>query len=44
MPDVLSDAQVRRFVDDGFVRLDAAFPRELADECRAPLPAGRRGP
>jgi hypothetical protein len=31
---MLSDAQVAAFVADGFVRIDAAFPRTLADECR----------
>ncbi|MCW0214055.1 MAG: phytanoyl-CoA dioxygenase family protein [Pseudonocardia sp.] len=34
---ILTDAQVRSFVTDGFTRLDAAFPRELADECRSLL-------
>ncbi|WP_421759293.1 phytanoyl-CoA dioxygenase family protein [Devosia sp.] len=33
----LSAAQIDAFVTDGFVRLDAAFPRELADQCRAIL-------
>jgi hypothetical protein len=33
----LTEAQVRQFVEDGFVRLDRAFPRELADEGRAIL-------
>ncbi len=40
MPDTisaLSAAQVEQFVTDGFVRLDEAFPRALADECRAIL-------
>jgi len=31
---VFDDAAIRRFVDDGFVRLDDAFPRALADEAR----------
>src|SRR4051794_32511047 len=30
----LSDAQIQQFVQDGFVRIDRAFPRELADEGR----------
>lgn len=30
----LSDAQIRQFIQDGFVRIDRAFPRELADEAR----------
>jgi hypothetical protein len=33
----LSDEQVTRFIRDGFVRLDGAFPRELADQGRAIL-------
>ncbi|MBX9590577.1 MAG: phytanoyl-CoA dioxygenase family protein [Hyphomonadaceae bacterium] len=33
----LSDAQVQQFIHDGFVRIDRAFPRALADECRAIL-------
>jgi hypothetical protein len=30
----LSDAQVQQFVDDGFVRIDHAFPTSAADEAR----------
>lgn len=33
----LTDAQVEAFIRDGFVRLDAAFPRTLAEEARAIL-------
>jgi hypothetical protein len=33
----LSDAQIASFIADGFVRIDNAFPTELADECRAIL-------
>ncbi|ANW01724.1 phytanoyl-CoA dioxygenase family protein [Bradyrhizobium icense] len=33
----LSDAQLDQFVQDGFVRLDNAFPRRLAEEGRAIL-------
>jgi hypothetical protein len=33
----LSDAQIKQFIQDGFVRIDRAFPRELADECHAIL-------
>lgn len=33
----LSDAQIQQFIDDGFVRLDRAFPKTLADEGRARL-------
>jgi len=31
----LCDAQIEQFIRDGFVRIDRAFPRELADEGRA---------
>jgi hypothetical protein len=34
---MLSEAEVEGFVRDGFVRIDQAFPRELADEARAML-------
>jgi hypothetical protein len=34
-PFALSLAQIDQFITDGFVRLDNAFPRELADEARA---------
>jgi hypothetical protein len=30
----LSNAQIRQFIQDGFVRVDRAFPRKLADEAR----------
>lgn len=30
----LSAAQIDQFIEDGFVRLDGAFPRSLADGCR----------
>jgi len=33
----LSLAQIDSFVADGFVRLDNAFPRDIADECRSIL-------
>lgn len=33
----LSDAQIQQFIQDGFVRLDRAFPRDLADQGRAIL-------
>lgn len=33
----LSAAQVRDFTDEGFVRLDEAFSRDLADRCTAEL-------
>ncbi len=34
---MLSDTQVRRFIEDGFVRLDDAFPRAIADSGRAKI-------
>lgn len=34
---MLSQAQVERFVQDGFVHPPGAFPRPVADECRAIL-------
>jgi hypothetical protein len=33
----LSDAQINAFITDGFVRIDDAFPKSIADECRAIL-------
>lgn len=36
-PRALSDAQIDQFVHDGFVRLDDAFPQQLAEEGRAIL-------
>ncbi|MFE2427949.1 phytanoyl-CoA dioxygenase [Streptomyces sp. NPDC059373] len=35
MGGVLTADQIERFVTDGFVRLPEAFPRSLAEECRA---------
>ncbi|GGU24906.1 phytanoyl-CoA dioxygenase [Actinomadura livida] len=32
---MLGGAQVQAFIEDGFVRIEGAFPREVADECRA---------
>jgi hypothetical protein len=37
MPTPLAPADVDRFVEQGFVRLPAAFPPELADQCRTLL-------
>jgi hypothetical protein len=34
---VLSASQIREFVRDGFLRIEAAFPRDLAKECRSIL-------
>ena len=34
---MLSDVQVDRFIKDGFVRIDGAFPREIADAGRPAL-------
>ena len=31
-PSVVGDAQIRQFIRDGFVKIQEAFPRELADE------------
>lgn len=36
-PHALTDAQIDSFITDGFVRIDDAFPRALADEGRAIL-------
>jgi len=33
----LSDDQIQQFIRDGFVRIDRAFPAELADEARTIL-------
>ena len=33
----LDPAEIERFINDGFVRIDGAFPRALADEARAIL-------
>jgi hypothetical protein len=33
----LSDDQIQQFIQDGFIRIDQAFPRELADEARTIL-------
>lgn len=35
MAAVLTDDQVERFITEGFIDLSEAFPRRLADECRA---------
>jgi hypothetical protein len=32
---MLSDAQVRAFIEDGYARIDGAFPREIADKGRS---------
>src|ERR1700738_4498737 len=34
---VLSDTQIRQFIDDGFVKIQGAFPSELADAGRSIL-------
>ncbi|WP_394828055.1 phytanoyl-CoA dioxygenase family protein [Pendulispora albinea] len=33
-PSGLSAAQIDQFISDGFIRVDEAFPRDLADACR----------
>lgn len=37
MPDALTTSQIEHFVDQGFVKLEGAFARVLADEARAIL-------
>jgi hypothetical protein len=37
LSNALSAAQIDRFITEGFVRLDEAFPRDIADQCRAIL-------
>jgi hypothetical protein len=34
---VLSDAQIQQFIRDGYLKIDAAFPRDLADQGRSIL-------
>jgi hypothetical protein len=34
---VLSDAQIQQFIRDGFLKIEAAFPRDLADQGRSIL-------
>ena len=34
-PRALDGAQIEQFIQQGFVRIDSAFPRELADRGRA---------
>ena len=36
-PSVVADAQIRQFIRDGFVKIQGAFPRELADQSRSIL-------
>lgn len=36
-PQALSDTQVQQFIHDGFVRIDGAFPRQVADDARTIL-------
>jgi len=36
-PSVVADGQIRQFIHDGFVKIEGAFPRELADESRSIL-------
>jgi len=36
-PPALSNAEIRQFIHDGFVKIPGAFPRELADQGRAIL-------
>lgn len=34
---MLSEREIRQFIDDGYLKIEAAFPRELADQGRAIL-------
>jgi hypothetical protein len=34
---ILSDGQIEQFIKDGFIRLESAFPRDLADQARSIL-------
>ena len=36
-PSVVADAQIRQFIHEGFLKIQGAFPRELADESRSIL-------
>lgn len=36
-PTGLTPRQVQSFIDDGFVRIDGAFPADLARQCREKL-------
>ena len=38
--ETLSEAQIRQFVEEGFVRIDHAFPRSIADDARQLLWGG----
>ncbi|SFP28715.1 hypothetical protein SAMN04244567_04135, partial [Paracoccus pantotrophus] len=33
-PTGLTECQVQSFIEDGFVRIDGAFPTDLARQCR----------
>ena len=35
--ELLNDRQIQQFIREGFVRIDAAFPREIAGQCRSIL-------
>ena len=35
--DQLSPEQINQFINDGYIKIEGAFPREIADECRAIL-------
>jgi hypothetical protein len=34
-PRALDDAQIAQFIREGFIRIDDAFPRDLAEAARA---------
>lgn len=33
----LTTEQINRFIQDGFIKIENAFPTEIADQCRAIL-------
>jgi hypothetical protein len=37
MPDRLGDTQIDRFIEDGFVKIEGAFPKEIAAQARSIL-------
>lgn len=37
MPNRLGDTQIDRFIEDGFVKIEGAFPKEIAAQARSIL-------
>ena len=35
--EALTTEQLNRFIKDGFIKIEHAFPTEIADQCRAIL-------